>query len=87
MCCVFLFADRGLVGKRLIIFIFLGVLLHAIHRNSLQKKLALSRKPNIETKTQIYFIRPGFREFFLKCVSIWTSIKLKNVDEFFPLLF
>ena len=93
----FLFADnyittRGLttttvtvtVGKPLIIFDFNGVLLHAIHKSSLQKRSMKSPGiyPDIETSTKIYFLRPGFIEFFEKCfstfeVGIWTSAQKK----------
>ena len=93
----FLFADnyittRGLttttvtvtVGKPLIIFDFNGVLLHAIHKSSLQKRSMKSPGiyPDIETSTKIYFLCPGFIEFFEKCfstfeVGIWTSAHKK----------
>ena len=59
-----MFVDtRGLVDKPLIIFDFNGFLLHSKHRNSLQNKFVFPRIPDIESRTNIYFICLGFREF------------------------
>jgi hypothetical protein len=88
MCCISLLADtRDLLNKPLIIFNMNGVLLHAIHKISLQNK-SLPRNLDIHTSTKIYFIYPGVREFFEQCFSIfevglWTSVQHKNVNEFF----
>ena len=68
-----------------------GVLLHVVHKISLQNK-TLSIKVDIVAITKIYFIHTCYSEFFEKFltffeVGLWTSTQQKSVNEFLPILF
>ena len=75
----FVFADTSLLSKLLIIFGLNGILLHALHKKYLQDKKP-SRKLDIITNSNIYFIHLGVGEFLKNCLShfevgIWTFVQ------------